>query len=39
MGIEGTRSSVPKLVDASRMVRAGYSVAQVRAEIDRTYGR
>ena len=26
-------------LDASRMVKAGYSIAQIRAEIDRTYGR
>jgi hypothetical protein len=26
-------------LDASRMVKAGYSVVRIRAEIDRTYGR
>jgi hypothetical protein len=26
-------------LDASRMVAAGYSIAQIRAEIDRKYGR
>jgi hypothetical protein len=26
-------------LDASRMVRAGYPIARIRAEIDRTYGR
>jgi hypothetical protein len=26
-------------LDASRMVKAGYPVGRIRAEIDRTYGR
>ncbi len=26
-------------LEASRMVKAGYPVARIRAEIDRTYGR
>jgi hypothetical protein len=26
-------------LDASRMVKAGYSIVQIRAEIDRTYAR
>jgi hypothetical protein len=26
-------------LDASRMVKAGYTIAQIRAEIDRAYGR
>jgi hypothetical protein len=26
-------------LDASRMVNAGYSVGQIRSEIDRKYGR
>jgi hypothetical protein len=26
-------------LDASRMAKDGYSVARIRAEIDRTYGR
>ncbi len=26
-------------LEASRMVRAGYPIARIRAEIDRTYGR
>jgi hypothetical protein len=26
-------------LDASRMVKAGYPVARIRAEIDRVYGR
>lgn len=25
-------------LDASRMAKAGHSIAQIRAEIDRTYG-
>ncbi len=26
-------------LDASRMLKAGYTVAQIRAEIDKKYGR
>ena len=26
-------------LDASRMVKGGYPIARIRAEIDRTYGR
>ncbi len=26
-------------LDASRMVKAGHSIAQIRAEVDRKYGR
>jgi len=26
-------------LDASRMVKAGYPIARIRVEIDRTYGR
>jgi hypothetical protein len=26
-------------LDASRMVKAGFPIARIRAEIDRTYGR